>query len=64
MGIDRFSELRQKYTFYHPAEALFIHAAYKSMRLECPDLELEFSDNVYIGKGTPSAPMAPASASR
>ena len=48
---DKFAELKAKYTHQVPAEALFINAGHKALRLECPEIGKEFTDHVYIGKG-------------
>ena len=51
MAKDKFTELRHKYNHQVPAAALFINTGHKALRLECPEIGKEFSDNVYIGKG-------------
>ena len=47
----KFAELKASYAHQVPAQALFINAGHKALRLECPEIGKEFSDNVYIGKG-------------
>ena len=60
MSNDKFMELKHKYNHQVPAEALFINAGHKALRLECPEIGKEFTDNVYIGKGGRSFVLAAA----
>ena len=47
----KFAELKASYAHQVPAQALFINAGHKALRLECPEIGKEFTDHVYIGKG-------------
>ncbi|KAF8433257.1 hypothetical protein L210DRAFT_2735958 [Boletus edulis BED1] len=51
MPQDKFTQLRQTYKYNNEAEALFFKDKFQrpALRLEVPDLNLEFTDGFYIG---------------
>lgn len=50
---DKFADLKKKYEHQVPANALILNlVGHKALRVECPTIGKEFTDNAYIGWGT------------